>query len=428
MFYIGIMTGNSMDAVDMAYASTDGETYLELKQFGSYPFSRDMQQQIAALRSDLKKCRTRVEVENLPNFLNVHHQFIQTVAKAVADFVNRHQIDLTTLSGICFHGKTLDHCPPSRQTGLLKGRCTPYTVQLGSGQMLADAIFDYLDNPTAPAIRVIYDFRSDDIFAQGEGAPLIPVLNAFLARQQGVLNRIDINAGNTSNLCLIQKGEPIGGWDLGPCNEYADYLVRSYTDQPFDKGGEIASKGKVDFALLRRLFEIGRSFYEKKPPKSGDPAVYGTNLIQEFQTGDCLCDKVRTSLYFSAYVAVFGLQFISGELPSEFLLFGGGWKNKVLYQSFVDLLTGKGGVLPEHEFIFETIRNRLAGPINCVIDQNAQSLESLLMVLMGAYYDLKKPWTTPCLTGCAAPSVLGVEAVSLSGRSVYNDMLCRACF
>lgn len=428
MFYIGVMTGNSMDAVDVALAQTDGVRFLKLAAFRSYPFERDMQQQMAALRQGLNACCTRAEIESLPDFWCVHNAFITKTAQCIADFMTENQIDADMLSGVCFHGKTLDHCPPSRKTDLVNGRKTPYTVQLGSGQMLADEIYRRLPDKKAP-VRVIYDFRSDDIFAGGEGAPLIPVLNAFMARQAGVLNRLDINAGNTSNVCIVKNGEPVGGWDLGPCNEYPDYLVRRHKGLAFDKGGVIGAAGQVDYDLLQVLFDAGRPFYEKMPPKSGDPAIYGTGQIAAFQTGACLSDKVCTSVYFSAYVAALGLRHITGQMPNDFLLFGGGWKNPLLYRFFVELLTTNAPVLPEHESAFAELRNRFQTP-RFVIDENAQAIESLLMALMGAYYDLKKPWTTPLLTGCLKPAVLGREALSapVLGTVGYVDALSRACF
>lgn len=426
--YIGIMTGNSMDAIDIVYAQTDAETTLRQIYFSSYPFSQQMREDAAMLREQMKTCRTRNDIENLSLFPAVHQAYIDAVTESAVDFILSRRISLKTLAAVCFHGKTLDHAPPSRRINTMK-RKTPYTVQMGSGQMLADQIARRLNEKTQKktTIRVIYDFRSDDVFNGGEGAPLVPVLNAFTARQAGIRDRIDINAGNTSNLCIIQNAEVAGGYDLGPCNEYADFLIRRFTSLPFDENGCYARQGQLDLDLLQTLFNQGRVFYEKEPPKSGDPAIYNTLNIDAFKNSDDLFNKLHTAVYFAAYLMVYGLRFIKGSVPNRFLLFGGGWKNPVLKQSFQNLLTGKGFVLKEHKSVFQYIQSHLKHP-EIEISRQHQSVESLLMVLMGAFFDAKKTWTSPVLTGCRYPTVCGIETVSNLSRTVYADRLCRACY
>ena len=427
--YIGIMTGNSMDAVDVVSAETDGITFIQKKDFYSYSFSNKMQADTAALRAQLILCQTRNDIERLACFETLHQAYIEKISDCVVDFIKRFKIMPAKIAAVCFHGKTLDHYPPSRKDKT--NRKTPYTVQMGSGQMLADCLYRRLKRETSEkvdSIRVIYDFRSDDLFNGGEGAPLVPVLNAFQARMSGVRNRVDINAGNTSNLSLIQNGEAVGGFDLGPCNEYVDYLMRTHTPFPFDENGLYAAQGTLDCDLLQTLFCQGRSFYEKMPPKSGDPAIYNTQNVSAFRSSENLADKVHTVVYFAAYLIVYGLRFIQGAIPHRFLLFGGGWKNPVLKEAFERLLSGEGFVLKEHTVVFQEIRNRLTGRPVIQSDEQAQATESLLMALMGAYFDLRKPWTTPQLTGCRFPTVCGTEAVSDEMRFVYTDKLCRACF
>lgn len=425
-YYIGIMTGNSMDAVDMAYIQFDGK--IKLLCFDSVPFSADMQKQMVELRCFVRTFHRRFEIINNPFFQCVHDKYIIQIAKAVAAFIQKYQIHLSTLNGICFHGKTLDHCPPSR---IIKERmsCTPYTVQMGSGQMLADLTAKFLAEKTGDiyTIPVIYDFRSDDMLNGGEGAPLIPVFNAFMAKQEGVLNRIDINAGNTSNLCLIQNGEAKGGWDLGPCNEYPDHLIRTYTDLSYDVDGQIAKTGKINMKLLKVLFEKGQAFYQAEPPKSGDPMYYRTHDIPAFQIAECLADNMRTCLYFSAYLMIYGMRYINGCIPSRFSLFGGGWKNPVLFEDFQNILNRKGIILPEHQAVFEDIYSRLEGKVQIKRQHNGQATESMLMALMGVYFDLNYPWTQPCLTGCKIPTRCGIKTLSDINRTTYTDYLCRAC-
>ncbi|MBR4931862.1 MAG: anhydro-N-acetylmuramic acid kinase [Alphaproteobacteria bacterium] len=426
-FYIGIMTGNSMDAVDMVYADiTVG--YLHPIVFNSIPFSDEMRVLIADLRTQVLKCCCRVEIEALPLFQKVHRLYIEQIADAVVTFIKREKIDMATLNGICFHGKTLDHCPPSRiQKEHLS--CRAYTVQMGSGQLLADKIYQLLSDYSDDSVRVIYDFRSDDVMNGGEGAPLIPIFNAFMAKQEGCLNRIDINAGNTSNLCVIKNGKAIGGWDLGPCNAYTDYLVRLHTDLPYDKDGQLAQNGQLNIDLLKELFTICQAFYEAVPPKSGDPAFYFADKIKAFQNKHLLADNLYTTTYTAAYVMAYGLKFILGEIPSEFSLFGGGWNHPLLKQHLWQILTGKGYILLEHQDIFTDILNRLSDKPRLKIHPHQQSMECLLMVLMGWYFDNRMPWTTPVLTRCQTPTVCGRAVCSAKEEmheTKYTDKLSRA--
>lgn len=426
-FYIGIMTGNSMDAVDMVYADiTVG--YLHPIAFNSVPFSDEMRMLTENLRMQIRTCVHRSEIEKLSLFQKVHQMYVEQIAQVVVDFIKREKIDLNTLNGICFHGKTLDHCPPSRiQKEHLS--CRPYTVQMGSGQLLADKIYQLLSGYSDEPVRVIYDFRSDDVMNGGEGAPLIPVFNAFMAKQEGCLNRIDINAGNTSNLCVIKNGEPVGGWDLGPCNAYTDYLVRLHTDLPYDKDGKLAQKGQLNKDLLKELFTIGQSFYEAVPPKSGDPAFYFADKIKAFQNKHLLADNLYTTTYTATYVMAYGLKFILGEIPSEFSLFGGGWNHPLLKRHLSCILTGNGMILPEHQTVFADILNRLSDTPRLKIHPHQQSMECLLMVLMGWYYDNCLPWTTPVLTCCQTPTVCGRAVYSAKEEkpeTEYTDKLSRA--
>ncbi len=421
-YYIGIMTGNSMDAVDMVYAAVAEESVHPIYTY-SQPFTTHMQTQVALLREQVKKCQCREEVEQLPLFQSVHDTYIHQIASSVVSFIQQNKIDLTTLKAICSHGKTLDHCPPS----VCKQQ--PYTLQMGSGQMLADEIARGLsgqNNCPFPAIRVIYDFRSDDIFKGGEGAPLIPPLNGLIARQEGCLNRIDINAGNTSNLCLIQNGQPIAGWDIGPCNEYMDFLVRTHTNLPFDKDGELAIQGQLDTDLLQDLFKIGSDFYTTIPPRSGDPAYYHTQEISVFKNPTRLVDNLYTCAYFAAYLTVFSFQFIKGVIPGTLSLFGGGWKHPIIRQSLEKILHNKAYILPSHEDIFADIYKRLGKNIQIDIHPYGQWMESLLWVRMGYCFDKKIPWTNPALTGCKTPVICGIEAFSNPLRQTYTDKICRA--
>ncbi len=415
-FYIGIMTGNSMDAVDVVYAAVS-EQRIQPIYTHSVPFTQDMQQKTIQLREWVKTCPPRTTLEHHPLFISYHTAYTQQVAQGILELISKYHIDIRSVKAICSHGKTLAHCPPSIATN------TPYTLQVGSGKMLANLIACATQ---CENVRVIYDFRSDDMLNGGEGAPLIPPLNAFIARQDGSPNRIDINAGNTSNLCLIKDSQAVAGWDIGPCNEYMDFLIRTHTCLPYDIDGLIAQNGQLDVQLLTELFHANADFYVAHPPRSSDPAHYLTDKITAFHHKENLSDLVYTCAYFSAYLIVHSLQFIHDEIPNCFSLFGGGWKHPTLFQSLKQILMGDGFILPEHQLVFQHIFKRIKKPIFIEKHPFSQWMESLLWTQMGYYYDHRRPWTTPQLTNCKQSTICGIEAVSNLSQTTYDDCICRA--
>ena len=140
------MTGNSMDAVDLVLTEFDGDKMQDICSYSS-EYSKDMQDKIEKLRS-LVKDRTKDEILNLPEFHLIHDEYIQSVADAINQICEKYNIDKSEINAIGFHGKTLDHNPPSKSK---TDGTTPYTLQIGSGQMLSNLT----------GIPVVYDFRSD---------------------------------------------------------------------------------------------------------------------------------------------------------------------------------------------------------------------------------------------------------------------------
>lgn len=420
-FYIGIMTGNSMDAVDVASAwFSDG--FFKTGPSFSKPFSRKIIDRMHQLRALAESGISMETFVANPIFKETHDTYVRQVADAVTEFIRKNDLNPSCIAAICTHGKTLDHCPPSHING---DKTQSYTLQIGSGKMLADLISQKLNGAL---IRVLYDFRSNDVVNGGEGAPLMPPFSALLARQEGEPDKIDFNAGNTSNLTVIHHGLAVQAWDAGPCNEFTDHLVRRYTSDSFDKDGKYALNGQLDTDLLQHLYDMGRSYYERAVPKSGDPAYYHFDRIQAFETSGRLNDKIHTAAYFAAYTAALTLRFVTPriEMPTVFSLYGGGWHHPIVYRGFKDLLSGQGFILPEHKTVFQNILARFKAPPRIKLSQQQQTMESLLLTAMGAAYDKGMPWTHPHLTGCKTPTVCGREAISHANRITYDDYLSLA--
>ena len=400
---IGNMTGNSMDAIDLVLTDFDGDRMTDVCSY-TKPYSDDMRQKVARLRDMVTKEKMSMAAfEKSPEFCAFHDEYISGIANAVQSMCQQNNIDPASIDAIGFHGKTLDHFPPSVA---VKENGKPYTLQVGSGQMLANLT----------GIPVIYDFRSAPIMNNYEGAPLAPPHNAHVAITEG--DGIYFNAGNTSNLAVIVNHKAVAGWDAGPFNDFTDNLIRRHTgnQKAYDKDGMYALKGTLMPALLKDLFDhsaltdAGENFYNLPAPKSGDPAFYHFDRISAFlNPGAHLNDVVHTSAYFSAYVAVHSLKYLPDKtvVPHHFILFGGGWHHPVAMQTFKDLLQGKGFVLPEHQADFARIRNRFQ-KADIRYSTLGTYMEARLFADLARYHLEGKTWEIPELVRDKKELVLGV--------------------
>lgn len=402
---IGIMTGNSMDAADLVLTEFFKGGFRDICTY-SKPYTKNMQIKIENLRRTVFN-QSKADIEALKDFKLIHDEYIFHTAAAVNEMCQKHALDKQTIDAIGFHGKTLDHYPPSK--AYLEGGL-PYTLQIGSGKMLADLT----------GIPVVYDFRSDFIFKNLEGAPLIGPHNAHIAALEG--DGIYYNGGNTSNFAIVKNAKVLLATDAGPFNEYVDSCVRSFFNKPYDQNGIIGQKGNVNEAFLQKLFEFGHSFYNTPLPKSGDPAYYKKDEIfscPEFK-GIKLEDAVRTFEYFAAYIAAFALTMVQEhiDLPENIIFFGGGWKNPLVKQDFENLISANGFILEKHHAAFETLKKRFSKKPVCKYSAFGTYMEARLMADLACFKLQNKPW----MEGV----VCGITATQQKGRLIYDDYINRA--
>lgn len=408
------MTGNSMDAVDVVLTEFDGENMADVCTL-SQPYSREQKREIDALRKRVITDQTEsADLVKDTYFLQVHQHYIESIAEAVQSLLKQNNIDPHSVDAIGFHGKTLDHNPPSVAK---KNKTLPFTTQMGSAQMLADLT----------GIPVIGDFRSALIKNGYEGAPLAGPHNAHVAKIEG--DGIYINAGNTSNLAFIKSGKVIQNWDIGPFNEYTDNFVLAVRDEMMDRDGQYGQKGHVLPDVLQFLFDQCREFYEMMPPKSGDPAFYKTAEIFEslkIKFGDyrknisLFYDLVRTFEYFSAYLVAHALCEIHEKNAMKLVLFGGGWKNQVVWKSFEQILQADGYILPEHEKRFAELR-LYATNDSIVYSQYGTYMEARLFAELAEFYLDNKSWP---LAEVKKTLILGNMRIPHEGE--VNDYLSSA--
>lgn len=404
---IGVMTGNSLDAVDVVLSEFSSYKIKDIQGL-TLPYSNSLRKKFMQIKEHLKNNpQSLSKLAQTKEFISTINEYTSLVAKAVNEVIKRAKINKTEISAIGFHGQTCGHLPPS-----LAGPSQAYTIQVGNPNLLADLT----------ELPVIYDFRSDDMLNGGEGAPLAPMHNAHLAtslKARGISEFAFCNGGNTGNIAIIShkgNGENVTlGWDCGPFNHFPDMLTQKFFKQNCDRNGLYGSQGTIKPKILRILFEQaaqtpqGENYYLLPPPKSSDPAWYHLPDLQEFAPLDIL----RTAEYLSSYAMFHSLQYVPEEvtMPKLFLVFGGGWKNPLIMADFQRLTNEEAFVLPEHQNIFKCINQKLGK--NCQVrwsDEygiDGQYMEARIMADL-AYCKIKNiPFTTPQMTNCKTPTVCG---------------------
>lgn len=293
---IGLMSGTSLDGIDAAMIRTDGLGHVERVGFYTAPYDPQTR---AALRSCLG---LRTDPDG--RVAAASRAMTQAHADAVAELRRRFPgpVDL-----IGFHGQTVFHDPAHQ-----------FTWQIGDAAMLA----------AQTGVPVIYDFRSADMRAGGQGAPLIPLYHAALA--QGLNKPVAIlNLGGVGNVTYIgADGVPLA-FDTGPANALIDDWMRQKTGAGYDSGGKTAASGAVDNAILQVY--LAHPYFVKAPPKSLDRDQWTTAPVQ----GLSVADGAATLTAFTVGAVARALDHLP-QAPLAWYVTGGGRHNKTIMQGLRD--------------------------------------------------------------------------------------------
>src|ERR1700723_3371082 len=243
---VGLMSGTSLDGVDVAMIETDGKRVKAFGPSGYRPYT-DVERRL--LLQALTEAVHLQEREARPGILMEAERVVTVAhAEAVASFKAQNRIACEDIDIVGFHGQTVLHRPAEKMT-----------VQIGDAAALAKAIH----------IPVMHDFRAADVAAGGQGAPLVPVYHRALAQSLGREGPVVVlNIGGVSNITYIDGTDTLIACDTGPGNALLDdHMFRAF-NQPFDCEGRTAAQGAVDVAWVVRALE--HPFFALPPPKSLD--------------------------------------------------------------------------------------------------------------------------------------------------------------
>jgi len=295
---IGLMSGTSLDGVDVALIETDGK---RIQAFGPSGYRPYTERERGVLRQALAEAVHLPERDARPGVLAEAERIVTLAhAEAVSSFRAQNRIACEDIDIVGFHGQTVLHRPDRR-----------LTVQIGDAAALAKTIH----------IPVMYDFRAADVAAGGQGAPFVPVYHRALAQslqREGPM--VVVNIGGVSNITYIDGADTLIACDTGPGNALLDDFMFRMTGQRFDCEGRMAAQGAADEAWVARALE--HPFFALPPPKSLDRNDFASLTLHEKSPADGAA--TLTALTAAAIARIVPLL---PKVPRSWVVAGGGARN-----------------------------------------------------------------------------------------------------
>ncbi|MDA9933858.1 anhydro-N-acetylmuramic acid kinase [Candidatus Pelagibacter sp.] len=368
---IGLMSGTSMDGVDVSLIRSDGFNQFTNILDEYFEYNESLQQELIELRNliininDLEQHSYRLK--ELEREITVFH------SKIVNEISNKYQDHIDFVG---FHGQTIFHSPELK-----------ISKQLGDGRLMSQLVKK----------KVIYDFRKEDMLNKGQGAPLAPIFHNLLSKKINEKHQISfpicfLNIGGISNITKIIKNdenleENLEAFDAGPGNCMIDEWVRKNSKNNFDENGSVAKSGKINQLILNQVID---NFKIDNFDKSLDVKDFDIS----FARGLSLEDGCATITNFTAYLIAKGIEYANGnyDKPIKYLVCGGGRKNIFLIQSVKDYLKSKQNI-----------------SLNSIEEYNLNGdyVESQAFGYLAIRSFLNLPISYPKTTGCQTPTIGG---------------------
>lgn len=363
MRVLGFMTGTSLDAVDMAVLETDGEAIFAYGPAGERKTTEATRDLMLAATEQALKWRRGTPPPEI--FAEAARAGAEEHFAAAEEFLAANGLKWSDIDLIGMHGQTVLHERP-------KAGAAGRTVQLGDAALLAKLT----------GVPVAHDFRTADVAAGGEGAPLAPIYHLARARSSGLPAPLAIlNIGGVANVTFWSGGEDIAAFDTGPGNGMIDLLMQARGAGRFDDKGRYASVGRVNEGVLAAL--LAHPYFREPAPKSLDRFDFSLDPLETAQ----LEDAAATLVAFTAESVRLGFD-LMGATPHEVVVSGGGRHN------------------PE---IMKALAARLPCPVRTAEDHGwrGDAIEAEAFGYLAARTAAGLPITFPKTTGAPAPMTGG---------------------
>ncbi len=246
--YIGVMTGTSMDGVDLVAASFDP---LHVHATLTVPFAPELRDELMAL--------TLPDINEIDRMGKADIALAKMIGHGINTLIEKNNLDRSQIRAIGSHGQTIRHRPEHG-----------FTLQIGDPHLITEIT----------QVPVISDFRRRDMAAGGQGAPLVPAFHQALFQHPDI-HRVILNLGGIANVSMLPAGQPdkVYGFDTGPANILMDAWCHRYTGQPYDENGDWAAYGQPIRSLLERLG--AHEYFSKEPPKSTGREDFNLEWLDE---------------------------------------------------------------------------------------------------------------------------------------------------
>ncbi|WDR06256.1 anhydro-N-acetylmuramic acid kinase [Devosia rhodophyticola] len=313
---IGLMTGTVLDGnIDIALLKTDGETVAEFGTYTLAPYANEVRTLLVATLDAAREWNFEGPEPEI--FAKAERALTIAQSDAVAGFVARQGMSMTDIGIVGFHGQSVLHRAP--QPGRIGA-----TRQLGDGDLMAERL----------GTRVAYDFRSADVAAGGQGAPLSAIYHAALMRGLGADGSYAVlNLGGVANITWWDGQDQIVAFDTGPANAPINDFVMAHGRGEMDRDGALALAGTVDETRLSKL--LNHPYLNAAYPKSLDRFDFTADMAE----GCAVEDGAALLTAFTASAVGKGLDLLPAR-PKKLIVCGGGRRNPVI----MDMLGRRAGV------------------------------------------------------------------------------------
>jgi anhydro-N-acetylmuramic acid kinase len=308
---IGLMSGTSLDGVDVALIETDGE---RITRFGPVWYHAYADAERALLRNALAEAVSLTDRLSRSGVVAQAEQFVTRAhAQAVERFLELNGIERETIDIVGFHGQTILHRPNAS-----------LTVQIGDGAELAQRL----------GLPVVFDFRAADVAAGGQGAPLVPVFHRALVRDLDRPGPVAVlNIGGVANVTYVDGSRDPIACDTGPGNALIDDFMRTRTGEAFDRDGAGAAAGRIDHDFIARV--LSDPFFASPCPKSLDRNAFAyANLHLPALS---VADGAATLAALTAATVACVVPHLP-LAPRTWIVAGGGARNRTLVRMLAERL------------------------------------------------------------------------------------------
>jgi anhydro-N-acetylmuramic acid kinase len=300
---VGVISGTSMDGIDVALVATDGKEAVAARAGATYPYPPELRKELQAVIADPERAE-KAPLEDVEAAVTTAH------GNAIAQFLADEGISSERIDVIGLHGQTIFHRPQRH-----------FTRQLGSGTAIAKRF----------GVTTVYRFRHADVAAGGQGAPLVPLYHQALASELGQPVMV-LNLGGVGNVTWLD-GDSVVAFDTGPANALIDDFVRMRRGLPCDEGGRIAAAGTPDQAMVAAFMR--HPYFAKPAPKSLDRNEFHAAAAAVEKLSDV--DGAATLAEFTVSAVVAALCHVPRP-PFRWLVAGGGRHNGHLMRRLAEEL------------------------------------------------------------------------------------------